>query len=191
MKTKTTLLTLATIGMLSSCGSSSSNQTAADSTNQTSAADHRNADSTATVAEQDAQFAMDAADSGLAEVQLGEAALTKGSSPKVKEFGKMMVGDHTKANDELKAIAADKGISLAMQPSESKQKDAAGIISKSGKDFDKAYLAQMVKDHKKTVSLFEDGHKNVQDPDIRAFIDKTLPVLKTHLQHVEQLEKQN
>lgn len=192
MKTTTTLLTIATVAMLWGCGSSNSTDSTerADSTNEAMAdsADDTGV-ATAAAAEEDSKFAVDAANGGLAEVQLGEAAQTKGSDPKVKEFGKMMVTDHTKANDELKALAASKNITLPTAPSEEMQKTAADITAKSGKDFDKAYIDQMVKDHKKTVELFEDGQKNVKDAEIKAFIDKTLPVLKGHLEHIKSLDK--
>src|SRR5688572_22529961 len=62
--------------------------------------------------EDDAEFAVEAADAGLLEVQLGTLALTKASSPEVKRFAQMMVDDHTKANNELKALAQQKNISL-------------------------------------------------------------------------------
>src|SRR3954470_9759205 len=52
----------------------------------------------------DAEFAVDAADGGLYEVQMGTLALTKATSPEVKKFGQMMVDDHSKANTELKGL---------------------------------------------------------------------------------------
>lgn len=143
----------------------------------------------AAFAEEDSKFAVDAANGGLAEVQLGKIAQDKGSSPKVKEFAKMMVADHTKANDELKKLAESKNITLPTAAGEEMQKATADISAKNGNDFDKAYIAQMVKDHEKTVKLFEDGQKNVKDAEMKAFIGKTLPVLKTHLDHVKNLDK--
>jgi putative membrane protein len=191
MRTSTTLFTLATAAMLWGCGTSNSNDSTAeaDSTNEAMADSAQDTGAAAMVAEEDSKFAVDAANGGMAEVALGEAAQNKGSDPKVKEFGKMMVTDHTKANDELKALATSKNITLPDAPSEEMQKTATEITAKSGAAFDKAYLAQMVKDHQKTVKLFEDGQKNVKDAEIKAFIDKTLPVLKTHLEHVKSLDK--
>lgn len=191
MKATTTLLTFAIAAMLWGCGTSNSTDSteAADSANE-AMTDNAQATGTATaVAEEDSKFAVDAANGGMAEVQLGELAQNKGTDPKVKEFAKMMVTDHTKANDELKALAASKNITLPASPSEDKQKTSTDLSSKSGKDFDKAYIDQMVKDHEKTVKLFEDGQKNVKDAEIKAFIDKTLPVLKTHLDHAKGMDK--
>lgn len=191
MKASITLLTFATAAMLWGCGTSNSNDSkeAADSTNEAVADTAEKSGTTTAVAEDDSKFAVDAADGGMAEVALGELAQNKGTDPKVKEFGKMMVTDHTKANDELKTLAASKNITLPAAPGEDKQKVATDLSAKSGKDFDKAYIDQMVDDHQKTVKLFEDAQKNVKDADIKAFIDKTLPVLKTHLEHVKSLDK--
>ncbi len=190
MKTTTALLTIATAAMLWGCGSKPNDSTElADSTNEAMADTAQEMGDSAAFAEEDSKFAVDAANGGLAEVQLGKIAQDKGSSPKVKEFAKMMVADHTKANDELKKLAESKNITLPTAAGEEMQKATADISAKNGNDFDKAYIAQMVKDHEKTVKLFEDGQKNVKDAEMKAFIDKTLPVLKTHLDHVKNLDK--
>lgn len=53
----------------------------------------------------DQQFVTEAAEGGMLEVKLGELASQKGVSQEVKTFGKTMVTDHTKVNEELKALA--------------------------------------------------------------------------------------
>ena len=137
--------------------------------------------------EGDAKFAVDAANGGMAEVALGKLAEGKAVNAKVKEFAAMMVADHTKANDELMALAQSKNITLPQAVSSDKQATMDNLTKKSGSDFDKAYVDQMVDDHKKTISLFEDASKNAKDADIKAFVDKTLPTLRTHLEHVNAI----
>ena len=137
--------------------------------------------------EGDAKFAVDAANGGMAEVALGKLAEGKAVNAKVKEFAAMMVADHTKANDELMALAQSKNITLPQAVSTEKQAVMDELTKKSGNDFDKAYVDQMVDDHKKTISLFEDASKNAKDADIKAFVDKTLPTLRTHLEHVNAI----
>ena len=116
-------------------------------------------------------------------VQLGE--LLKSAKDDMagdkKEFADMMVMDHTKANEELKALAKTKNISLPDSLNEDSKTKWADLAKATGKDFDKAYVSAMVDDHKKTVSMFEDASKNLKDPELKAFVDKTLPVLKGHL----------
>ncbi|TLV01461.1 DUF4142 domain-containing protein [Dyadobacter luticola] len=192
MKIASTFLTLATIAMLSGCGSKSNEATDtteyADSTNEAKA-DSSGSDTTAAAAEGDADFAVKAANGGMAEVALSKIAEEKATDPKVKDFAKQMVTDHTKANDELKALAASKNITLPSAPNEEKQKAAADLGSKSGKDFDKAYVSQMKKDHDETVKLFEDAQKDLKDAELKAFVDKTLPVIKAHAEHAKSLDK--
>ena len=192
MKISSTFMTLATIAMLWGCGSKSTETTDttefADSTNQ-AAADSATTDSLADAIEEDAKFAVAAANGGMAEVALSKIAEEKATDPKVKEFAKQMVADHSKANDELKKLADQKNITLPSAPNEEKQKAAAELGGKSGSDFDKTYITQMKKDHQATVQLFEDAQKDVKDPELKAFIDKTLPVIKAHEEHVKSLDK--
>src|SRR3954468_15719320 len=89
--------------------------------------------------DKDAEFAVKAADGGMLEVKLGELAQTKGMSKQVKDLGKMMVEDHSKANEELKAFAQAKDISLPTTMSDDCQKIYDKIASKDGKDFDEAF----------------------------------------------------
>jgi putative membrane protein len=192
MKIAPIFMTLATVTMLWGCGSKSSESTSttelADSTNE-AVADNAASDSTSAVAEDDAEFAVAAANGGMAEVALSKIAGEKATDPKVKEFAKQMITDHSKANDELKTLASSKNITLPSAPNEEKQKAAADLGGKSGSDFDKAYIAQMKKDHDQTVKLFEDAQKEVKDMELKAFIDKTLPVIKAHAEHVKSLDK--
>src|SRR6185312_4178979 len=70
----------------------------------------------------DSTFAFKAAQGGLAEVQMGQLATQKASNSDVKAFGQQMVDDHSKANEELKEVAAKKGMTL---PSSISTKDQA------------------------------------------------------------------
>jgi putative membrane protein len=141
------------------------------------------------VDEMDAKFATDAANAGMAEVAAGKLAAEKATDPQVKEFGSMMVMDHTKANEELMAIAKTKNITLPTAPDEEHQKMAAELEKKSGKDFDKAYVDAMVDGHKKVASMLEDASKNCKDMELMAFATKTLPTVKAHLAKIEAIQK--
>lgn len=141
------------------------------------------------VSEADSKFAVAVASSGMTEVQLGELAKQKAASQQVKDFGAMMVKDHTKANDELKALAIEKKITLPPAPGEEHMDHIRKLSEKSGKEFDKDYIDLMVKDHQKNVDMFEECSKDGKDPDLKAFASKTLPVLKTHLEAVKNIQK--
>jgi putative membrane protein len=134
-----------------------------------------------TVKEDDSEFLVEAASGGLMEVQAGELASTKAQSARVKAFGAMMVRDHGKANDELKALASSKNITIPSTPGEDHQKHINELNQKSGKDFDNAYMSMMVDDHKNDVDKFENASNNAKDAAVKAFAAKTLPVLRVHL----------
>jgi putative membrane protein len=136
---------------------------------------------------EDVKFAAEAASGGLTEVALGKLAQQKGVDKRVKNFGGMMVMDHSKANNEFKLLANSKNITLPTAPNADDQKVIDEMSKKSGKDFDKAYVNDMVDDHKKDIKKFEDASKNCKDPDIRAFATKTLPVLNKHLEAINTI----
>lgn len=135
------------------------------------------------VHEDDTDFAVKAADSGLAEVNASEVAQEKAQNQQVKDFAAMMIQDHTKANEELKSLASSKNITLPTAPGEAHLKNIADLNSYTGADFDKEYMDLMVADHEKAVSLFEDASENAEDSELRAFAAKTLPNLQKHLEH--------
>lgn len=138
----------------------------------------------------DSQFAVEAANGGLAEVELGKLAQTKATDAKVKDFASMMVTDHTKANTELMNLAKLKNITLPSVPGADEQKIMDDLTKKSGKDFDKAYVDAMVDDHKKDVKAFQDAIKTLKDSDLKAFATKTLPVLQMHLDAITKIQKE-
>jgi putative membrane protein len=134
-------------------------------------------------------FLVKAASGGLMEVELGRMAEQKASNAEVKSFGSRMVKDHSQANEDLKALAAKKNITLPTAPGEDHQKHIADLKNLSGAEFDKQYVDMMVKDHQEDISLFEDATKDDKvDADVKAFAQKTLPVLKSHLQMVQGID---
>jgi putative membrane protein len=130
----------------------------------------------------DKKFVMEAAMGSMAEVEMGRLATEKASSSDVKSFGQRMVDDHSKANDELKALASQKGIMVPaeMSPKHKAMKDQLSALS--GDAFDRAYMKMMVKDHTKDVAEFQKASTKGKDGDIKGFASKTLPTLQGHLQ---------
>jgi putative membrane protein len=130
---------------------------------------------------EDVDFAAEAASGGMTEVELGKLAQRKAHNKRVKSFGAMMVMDHSKANGKLAALAASKKITLPNVPNATDQKVIDKLSKLSGKDFDMAYINDMIDDHKNDIKVFEAATKHCKDPDIKAFATKTLPRLKAHL----------
>jgi len=133
------------------------------------------------------EFMTKAASGGMMEVQLGQLAQQNGMSQDVKDFGKMMVDDHTKANEELKALAAQKNITLPDSMAQEQMDHVEELRGKANADFDQAYMSLMVDDHQEDVDLFQEAAQNLQDPDVKAFASKTVPILQQHLDRAKQV----
>jgi putative membrane protein len=99
-----------------------------------------------------------------------------------------MVADHTKANDELKEIASKKGITLPTSMDAKSQATYDRLSKLSGAEFDRAYMRDMVADHKTDVNEFKQESERGTDPDLKAFAAKTLPTLQEHLQMAESTD---
>jgi putative membrane protein len=132
-------------------------------------------------------FVMKAVMGGMEEVTLGKLAMQQASSPDVKNFGKRMADDHLKANEELLAIADKKGYKVPEQVSAKARQEIDKLASFQGQNFDQMYMTNMVQDHKKDIAEFENQAKNGQDPDVKAFAEKTLPTLREHLKLAEEV----
>ena len=135
----------------------------------------------ADMAPADKEFVTKAGVGGLAEVQMGNLALTKASNEAVKQFAQRMVTDHGKANEELQTLATAKGLAL---PTELDAEHKAGLdhlSSLNGAEFDKAYMDHMVQDHEKDVAEFEKASQNAMDGELKGWAGKTLPTLQEHL----------
>jgi putative membrane protein len=131
-------------------------------------------------------FVTKAAEAGLTEVGLGQLAARKARNKKVVEFAERMVKDHSAANDELKALASEKGIHVPVDciPCQSKFKEFANV-GMTG--LDEQYAKLMVEDHQAAVKLFEKESTDGKDPDIKKWAGEKLPVLKHHLAMAQEL----
>ena len=135
----------------------------------------------------DREFVRKAAQGGLAEVQLGQLATEKAASPEVKQFGQRMVDDHTKANDQLKQIAQQEGVTV---PDQLDAKDAATkarLEKLSGKEFDRAYMRDMVSDHTKDVTEFKHEANAGKNSAVKNFASQTVPTLEDHLKEAKDI----
>jgi len=138
----------------------------------------------------DQKFLKTAAESGMFEIQASKLTAQNAQSQEVKDFGQMMVTDHTKVDGELKALASAKGFALPTELPRGKQKSVEELSKKSGHDFDKAYASDIAVDaHEDAVEAFKDASEDAKDADIKAFAAKTLPSLQAHLEKGRSLEK--
>ncbi len=144
-------------------------------------------DTAATTNRDDTDFAVKAADAGLAEIELGKLALEKSNDPRVKEFAQKIVEDHSKVVEELMTVASQKNIVLPAVPSDDHVEKVQDLKEAPDADFDSEYIAQIAADHSRVVSWFEDAAEDAEDPDIKSFATKNLSKLKQHHELAKEL----
>jgi len=140
------------------------------------AADTTPTGSGSSLSEKDKTFMKKAAKGGMMEVTMGKVAEQNAKSDDVKSFGKRMVTDHGKANDELKSIATKKGFELP-------NKEHAGKWTS-----DKAYIDMMVKDHEKDLAEFKEEASSGSDPEVKKFADDTAKIVQEHLDAAKEIQ---
>ncbi|HKO81589.1 MAG TPA: DUF4142 domain-containing protein [Chitinophagaceae bacterium] len=141
------------------------------------------------VSKGDADFMVNAASGGMLEVQLGQLAQTHSRNKRVKEYGAMMIRDHGKSGEKLKALAAAKKITLPDSISNRQQKEKEKLQKKNGDAFDDAYMSMMTDDHKKDIREFEKQAADGTNPDIKAFAGENLKMLQMHLDSATNIQK--
>jgi len=135
----------------------------------------------------DEEFVRKAAAGGLFEVKSAQFAMDQASSDQAKKFARHLLEDHTKANQELMALAARKGWTVP-PGMEQKQADMLARVGKmTGKSFDSEFAKQQVDAHEETIKLFERAAKDCKDSDLRDWADKKVPALKEHLKMARDL----
>jgi putative membrane protein len=139
--------------------------------------------------DKDEDFIKEAISSGMMEVELGKLAGEKGTNQRVKSFGQMMVKDHSKSGEELRAIASSKNINAPASMDDKHNKVVQDLQNKDATDFDKAYMKEMVSAHEKDIDLYKKQAEDGNDPELKTFASKNLPVLLMHQDSVQNIQK--
>jgi len=145
----------------------------------------------ASVASNDtAKFFEQAASANKLEIESGRLAAQQATNPQLKAFGEQMVDDHTKAGQDLQALAAQKGVTLPATMTDSHQKKLDALRKEQpGEDFDQEFRDLMVDSHQEAVSLFEETADDAKDPEVKSFAAKMLPTLQHHEEEAKALPK--
>ena len=132
-------------------------------------------------------FVEEASAKGLAEIESAKLALSKSNTPAVRKFAETMIADHTKANEELAAIARSKKLKISDEPELMNKAKATILKQRDGQSFDEAYANNQVMAHEQTIELFQKA-ANSKDAELKAFAKKTLPKLQHHLEMARELQ---
>jgi putative membrane protein len=185
-----------------SCNNSSTSSTTSDTSTTTSTptmTDTSHAATNASTAsptgsatpfgKEDSSFIMKAAVGGMEEVASGNLAQQNAVNQRVKDFGSMMVTDHGNANNQLKSLASQHGLNIPDSLPTAKQKHQEAMKKMQGKAFDSHYVGMMLSDHEKDVAEFKKEANSAKDPDLKNWINNTLPVLQKHLDSIKAISK--
>jgi putative membrane protein len=135
----------------------------------------------------DQSFFKHAAEGGIAEVEAGKLAESKGSSQAVKDFGAMMVKDHTQANSKLKELASTENVDLPESSSAKQMATKARLEVLTGESFDKSYIKDQISAHEATTALLKKEIASGKDPKAQAFATEILPTVRAHLKKIREI----
>ncbi|WP_158047520.1 DUF4142 domain-containing protein [Skermanella pratensis] len=145
---------------------------------------------TSSLSAADRTFISQAAYGSLAEVELGELAQQQSSSSQVREFGQMMVTEHTQMNEDLIKVASAKGVTPPSSPDPGRAAVADMLGELSGQEFDRQYIQQQLLDHQVSETLFENQAENGQDVELRQFARRYEPIIERHVQMLRRMSNQ-
>jgi putative membrane protein len=137
----------------------------------------------------DPAFVMKASASDLAVINLSRIAEKSASDSGVKKFAQQMIEDHTKTRKDLLDLVNKKRWTAAKTMDADHEKMSTKLLGLKGDEFDRAYVAGLVKEHEAAVALFEKQAKDGQDEDLKAWAKKTLPHLREHLKMARDLNE--
>jgi putative membrane protein len=135
----------------------------------------------------DEQFVQKATAADLAEINLARLGEKHATGAGVKDYVKRLMADHGKSSKELLQIANKLGLKPAAQMNAKHEQTLEKLARIKGQEFDREFTTCMVHDHHAAIALYKSEAKNGKDASLKAFAEKTLPVLQEHLRMAEML----
>jgi putative membrane protein len=130
----------------------------------------------------DRDFATTATISSLTEIAASQLALTHASDPQVVSFARMMVQQHSVANDQLAALMRARGVNPPTALPKTQVDEMSTLGTRSGPDFDRIYIQRVgVQAHQDAITAFQRQMPQLADPDLKEWAANTLPVIQQHL----------
>jgi|SRR4051812_21137097 putative membrane protein len=130
------------------------------------------------------------------DIQAAQQAQKKSKNTAVQDFAKTMINDHQSVIDKAVALVKKLGVtpkdnSLSRQLSANGKKTMATLERKSGSAYDRAYVNNEVAYHKAVIATVKNKLiPESQNAELKSLLQSVLPVLNTHLQHAEMVQKQ-
>lgn len=141
---------------------------------------------TASQTKPDASFITNAAMANLAEVELAKLGAQKAQNEDLKKLSEHLQKDHSAANEKLQPIAQKQGITLPESLDSKHEQAKTKLQDLTGAEFDKAYATQLLRDHARSIALFQREAQTGQDQDIKDYAKSTLSTLKKHMKSAQK-----
>ncbi len=123
----------------------------------------------------------------LAEVEAGKLASQKARSPEVRKFAQKMVEDHGRKLEDLRSLAEKKGVAAPNRPSGEQAAVLKKLQAATGEEFDRAYMAEMVKAHGEMLQSTRKVAREAKDADLKAAAEKSAPGSEEHLEMARRI----
>lgn len=138
----------------------------------------------------DRAFMTNAAANGLFEMQAAKLAASQAKDGRVKEFAQVLQRDHAKASEGLQAVSREHNYPLPDRPAKDKQAVLDQLSTKRGGEFDSMFVRQVgIAAHEEDIKAFKRASRATRTPDLKEWIDRTLPTLEAHLKQAQELGK--
>lgn len=139
--------------------------------------------------ENDASYLAEIAEIHMHEIEIGKLALQKGVGPDIQKYAQMLITDHTKSLDELKALAVKKTITLPTSATDMEDDNFNKLKEKIGTDFDKNFINMMAEGHENTVNKITEISQKVTDPDVQLWTSRQVTIFTTHADEAKKLKE--
>ncbi|REH00769.1 DUF4142 domain-containing protein [Flavobacterium aquicola] len=137
----------------------------------------------------DASFLTEATEINIKEIEIGKLAKQKAASTDIKKYAQMLIDDHTKALEELKAVANENTITLPAAISNEGKEDYDKLNEKSGVEFDKEFIDMMVDGHEKAVDKMTEISQKATNEDFKLWASRQTSTFLTHFEQAKKLKE--
>jgi putative membrane protein len=127
----------------------------------------------------DVDFLLNANSTNITQIAMGHAADDQGANPGIHSLANKIVSSHTKADQALRLLAAQKHVDLPARTDIDDHNELADLHARrAGGDFDSQYVRNVIDDHDRMIEMYEAARNESIDPDIRQYADIMLPALR-------------
>lgn len=138
----------------------------------------------------DQKFVDFAAQTDMVEANLGQLAQSAASSQPVKDYGQMLVTDHTNDFNQLYGVAHQANLNMPNAIGAEQNKMMIDPFEKlKGEAFDHRYIHEMIEGHTKAIAIYKKEAADAENPALKTYAEQALPVLQKHLDGAKALEK--